>query len=43
MFRSNEVLKASVDQSSIELNNSIGDIRIFLTAVPQASENIIHY
>lgn len=42
MFRSNEALKVSVDQSSLELNSSIGDIRTFLTAVPQQVENVLN-
>lgn len=39
MFRSNEALKVSVDQSPVEINNTIGNINTFLTAVPEQ----IHY
>uniref|UniRef100_A0A8C4EMY8 Prominin 2 n=1 Tax=Dicentrarchus labrax TaxID=13489 RepID=A0A8C4EMY8_DICLA len=39
MFRSNEALKGSVDQTPVELNKTIYNINTFLTAVPQQ----IHY
>ncbi|XP_031697091.1 prominin-2 isoform X2 [Anarrhichthys ocellatus] len=35
MFKSNEAVKVSVDQSQVELNKSIDNIQSFLTAVPQ--------
>ncbi|KAM4730309.1 prominin-2 isoform 1-T1 [Anableps anableps] len=41
MFRSNEALKVSVDQSPLELSNAIGDMHTFLVAVPQAMENVV--
>ncbi|KAM9847637.1 prominin-2 [Aulostomus maculatus] len=35
MFKSNEHLQVSVDESALELNNSIKNVHTFLTAVPQ--------
>ncbi|XP_035519867.1 prominin-2 [Morone saxatilis] len=39
MFKSNEALKGSVDQTPVELNKTIYNINTFLTAVPQQ----LHY
>lgn len=39
MFRSNEALKVSVDNSTVELNKAIDNINIYLTAVPEQ----VHY
>ncbi|KAM9344897.1 prominin-2 [Symphorus nematophorus] len=39
MFKSNEALKVSVDQSPEEINKTINNINTFLTAVPQQ----VHY
>ncbi|XP_054456485.1 prominin-2 [Anoplopoma fimbria] len=39
MFKSNEVVKVSVDQSQVEINKTIDNIHSFLTAVPQQ----VHY
>lgn len=35
MFKSNEVLNVSVDQSPVELNKTIDNLNTFLTSVPQ--------
>uniref|UniRef100_A0A3P9Q8B7 Prominin 2 n=1 Tax=Poecilia reticulata TaxID=8081 RepID=A0A3P9Q8B7_POERE len=40
MFRSNEDLKNSVNQSPLQLNNALRDMHTFLVSVPQVSENI---
>ncbi|XP_038152397.1 prominin-2 [Cyprinodon tularosa] len=40
MFRSNEAFKLSVEQSPLELKNTIGDMSSFLTAVPQQVEDV---
>lgn len=39
MFRSNEAFKVSVDKGPVELINTIENINIFLTNVPQAREH----
>ncbi|KAM4600255.1 LOW QUALITY PROTEIN: prominin-2 [Fundulus diaphanus] len=41
MFRSNEALKVTVDQSPLALKNTIGDIHLFLASVPQAVDNVV--
>ncbi|XP_061601189.1 prominin-2 [Cololabis saira] len=42
MFRSNDALKASVDQSPGEINNILGNIHTFLTAVPQQVDYVVN-
>uniref|UniRef100_A0A8C9Y3W9 Prominin-1-A-like n=1 Tax=Sander lucioperca TaxID=283035 RepID=A0A8C9Y3W9_SANLU len=42
MFKSNEAIKVSVDQSQVELNQTIGNIQSFLTAVPQQVNNVVN-
>ena len=39
MFKSNEAVKVSVDQSQAELNRTIDNIHSFLTTVPQVRGN----
>lgn len=41
MFKSNEALKVSVDRSPEELNKTIDNIGIFLTAVPQQVDHVV--
>ncbi|XP_043993248.1 prominin-2 [Gambusia affinis] len=42
MFRSNEDLKESMNQSPSDLNNTIGDMHTFLLSVPQQVENVVN-
>ncbi|KAM6922140.1 prominin-2 [Lycodopsis pacificus] len=42
MFKSNEAIKVSVDQSQVELNKTIGNIQSFLTAVPQQVDHVVN-
>ncbi|XP_047208101.1 prominin-2 [Girardinichthys multiradiatus] len=42
MFRSNQALKVSVNQSPLELHNALDDMRTFLKAVPQQVENVVN-
>ncbi|XP_008280627.1 prominin-2 [Stegastes partitus] len=42
MFRSNEALKVSVDQSPVELSNAISNINTFLTIVPQQVDSVVN-
>ncbi|XP_032409572.1 prominin-2 [Xiphophorus hellerii] len=42
LFRSNDDLKKSVNQSPSELNNAIGDMHTFLVSVPQQVENVVN-
>ncbi|MEQ2229523.1 hypothetical protein ILYODFUR_019741 [Ilyodon furcidens] len=42
MFRSNQALKVSVNQSPLELSNAIDDMHTFLKAVPQQVENVVN-
>ncbi|MED6236017.1 hypothetical protein ATANTOWER_003245 [Ataeniobius toweri] len=42
MFRSNQALRVSVNQSPLELSNAIDDMHTFLKAVPQAMENVVN-
>ncbi|XP_031697083.1 prominin-2 isoform X1 [Anarrhichthys ocellatus] len=42
MFKSNEAVKVSVDQSQVELNKSIDNIQSFLTAVPQQVDHVVN-
>lgn len=42
MFRSNESLKVSVDDSTVELNKAINNINIYLTAVPQQVQYVVN-
>ncbi|XP_056292200.1 prominin-1-like [Pseudoliparis swirei] len=42
MFKSNEAIKVSVDQSQLELNKSINNIHSFLTAVPQQLDYVVN-
>ncbi|XP_069000824.1 prominin-2 [Embiotoca jacksoni] len=41
MFKSNEAIKVSVDQSPVELSNTINNIHTFLTAVPQQVDYVV--
>lgn len=42
MFRSNETLNVSVDQSTVELNKTIDNVRTFLTSVPQQIDYVVN-
>ncbi|XP_078032302.1 prominin-2 isoform X3 [Epinephelus lanceolatus] len=42
MFKSNEAIKGSVDQSKVELDKTIDNISSFLTAVPQQIDHVVH-
>ncbi|KAA8583823.1 hypothetical protein FQN60_015031 [Etheostoma spectabile] len=42
MFKSNKAVKVSVDQSQMELNQTIGNIQSFLAAVPQQVNNVVN-
>ncbi|KAM9365200.1 prominin-2 [Pholidichthys leucotaenia] len=42
MFRSNEALKGKVDQSPVDLRNTIGNIHTFITAIPQQVDFVVH-
>ncbi|CAK6982882.1 prominin-2 [Scomber scombrus] len=42
MFRSNEALNVSVDQSTVELNKTIDNLHTFLTAVPQQIDSVVN-
>ncbi|TNN71786.1 Prominin-1-A [Liparis tanakae] len=42
MFKSNEAIKVSVDQSQLELNRTINNIHSFLTAVPQQLDYVVN-
>uniref|UniRef100_A0A8C2Z0F9 Prominin 2 n=1 Tax=Cyclopterus lumpus TaxID=8103 RepID=A0A8C2Z0F9_CYCLU len=42
MFKSNEAIKVSVDQSQLELNKSINNIQSFLTVVPQQFDYVVN-
>ncbi|XP_075933073.1 prominin-2 [Anarhichas minor] len=42
MFKSNEAVKVSVDQSQVELNKTIDNIQSFLTAVPQQVDHVVN-
>uniref|UniRef100_A0A3Q1AWX0 Prominin 2 n=1 Tax=Amphiprion ocellaris TaxID=80972 RepID=A0A3Q1AWX0_AMPOC len=42
MFISNEALKVSVDQSPVELSNTVDNIHTFLTSVPQQVDNVVN-
>uniref|UniRef100_A0A3Q1F1R0 Prominin 2 n=1 Tax=Acanthochromis polyacanthus TaxID=80966 RepID=A0A3Q1F1R0_9TELE len=42
MFISNEALKVSVDQSPMELSNTVDNIHTFLTSVPQQVDNVVN-
>lgn len=41
MFRSNEALKVSVDNSTVELNKAINNINIYLTSVPEQVQDVV--
>uniref|UniRef100_UPI003AAC36A9 prominin-2 n=1 Tax=Centroberyx gerrardi TaxID=166262 RepID=UPI003AAC36A9 len=42
MFRSNEALRVSVDQSAVELNNTLDNLQTYLTAVPQQFDRVVN-
>ncbi|XP_068578924.1 prominin-2 [Cebidichthys violaceus] len=42
MFKSNEAVKVSVDQSQVELSITIDNIHSFLTAVPQQVDHVVN-
>ncbi|XP_059179877.1 prominin-2 [Centropristis striata] len=42
MFKSNEAVKVCVDQSQVKLNQTIDNIRSFLTAVPQQVNHVVN-
>ncbi|XP_017164677.1 prominin-2 isoform X2 [Poecilia reticulata] len=42
MFRSNEDLKNSVNQSPLQLNNALRDMHTFLVSVPQQVDNVVN-
>lgn len=42
MFKSNEAVKVSVDQSQVELNKTINNIRSFITAVPEQLHHVVN-
>lgn len=42
MFKSNEAVKVSVDQSKVELDKTIENIESFLTAVPQQIDHVVN-
>ncbi|XP_042358223.1 prominin-2 [Plectropomus leopardus] len=42
MFKSNEAVKVSVDQSQVELDKTIGNIHSYLTAVPQQIDHVVN-
>uniref|UniRef100_A0A3B4VL67 Prominin 2 n=1 Tax=Seriola dumerili TaxID=41447 RepID=A0A3B4VL67_SERDU len=42
MFRSNEALNVSVDQSPVKLNTTLDNIHTFLTSVPQVRETLLN-
>ncbi|TDH01246.1 hypothetical protein EPR50_G00178260 [Perca flavescens] len=42
MFKSNEAMKVSVEQSQVELNQTIGNLHSFLTAVPQQVNDVVN-
>lgn len=42
MFKSNEVLNVSVDQSPVELNKTIDNLNTFLTSVPQQLDSVVN-
>ncbi|XP_070834327.1 prominin-2 [Chaetodon trifascialis] len=42
MFKSNEALNVSVDQSPVELNKTIDNINTFLSAVPQQVDYVVN-
>ncbi|XP_014832148.1 PREDICTED: prominin-1-A-like isoform X1 [Poecilia mexicana] len=42
MFRSNEDLKESVNQSPLQLSNALGDMHSFLLSVPQQVNNVVN-
>lgn len=42
MFISNQALKVSVDQSPVKLSNTVDNIHIFLTSVPQQVDNVVN-
>ncbi|XP_072247126.1 prominin-2 [Leuresthes tenuis] len=41
MFRSNEALKVSVEHGPVDINNTIGNIHTFITAVPKAIDHVV--
>uniref|UniRef100_A0A3Q2QAB2 Prominin-1-A-like n=1 Tax=Fundulus heteroclitus TaxID=8078 RepID=A0A3Q2QAB2_FUNHE len=41
MFRNNEALKVTVDQSPLALKNTIGDIHLFLASVPKQVDDVV--
>ncbi|XP_029377525.1 prominin-2 [Echeneis naucrates] len=41
MFKSNEDLKVSVNQSPMQLNTTLGNIHIYLTSVPQQFDYVV--
>ncbi|XP_071386550.1 prominin-2 [Centroberyx affinis] len=42
MFRSNEALRVSVDQSAVELNNTLDNLQTYLAAVPQQFDRVVN-
>ncbi|XP_074501870.1 prominin-2 [Sebastes fasciatus] len=42
MFKSNEAVKVSVDQSQVELNKTLDNIRSFITAVPEQVHHVVN-
>ncbi|XP_029963108.1 prominin-2 [Salarias fasciatus] len=42
MFKSNEALRVSVDQSPVELHNSLDNIHTFLTSAPQQIDSVVN-
>ncbi|XP_062257388.1 prominin-2 [Platichthys flesus] len=41
MFRSNEALKVSVDETPVQLNKTLDNLQTFLTAVPQQIQDVL--
>ncbi|XP_037638459.1 prominin-2 [Sebastes umbrosus] len=42
MFKSNEAVKVSVDQSQVELNKTLDNIRSFITALPEQVHHVVN-